>query len=1051
MLQLTNIRKSYTTASFTQKALDGVSIAFRENEFVAVLGPSGSGKTTMLNIVGGLDQYDSGDLIIDGTSTKKYRDRDWDTYRNNRIGFVFQSYNLIPHQTVLANVELALTLSGVGRNERRQRATDALKRVGLSDHIHKRPNQLSGGQMQRVAVARALINDPEILLADEPTGALDSTTSTQIMELLTEIAKERLVIMVTHNPELAEEYATRTINLFDGKVTHDSDPFHPVTGSTTTDRPIRHASMSFLTAIALSFNNLMTKKGRTIMTAVAGSIGIIGIAAILSLANGVNNYIKTIEEETLSLYPLQIESTGFDMMSFFNVHVDVPGDDTDGGDEGDSDEAEEADDLTISEMRIVADMISGVRNNDLKSLKSYFEGEGNRIHDYTNLIMYDYGVTPLIYSNEATGTQRQVNPNNSLDAIMGGGMLNSSLGAIAGLATGSGVMNVFFPMIDSLDMLEAQYDVVAGRWATEPDEAVLVLAPGGVVSDFVLFSMGLRDQREFDDMVRAVVNDEEIVIEGEPLEFTPEELMDVTFKIVNRANTFTHDVDHDLWISRAEDEAFMQEQIEQGTVLRIVGVVEQAEDGITMLQPGIAYSPRLQEFLIDEARNTDVVKAQLKNPELNILSGRTFADELENPERGGVDFESLLGFDAAALDEALGGLGGGFDASALAVDTSALSGAFEFDPSAMGDVPPMDIGQVIGGLDVDVNEAALEALMGALMMDFIGSSYYNPLAPPEEAIAAFAEYLNSPQAQAIIAAGIGNVIDVEQLNAQLQATLTIYMMSVMQTVLGAMEAQIVGAMTTMMNGLTSNLAGAFSGFGGLGDAFAGLMDFDIDEEQVRALMMAMLAGENTTFEGNLRKFDYADLAKPTRIDIYPRDFESKEEITQILEDYNERMEAEGREEQVITYTDFVGAIMSSVTTIINMIGYVLIAFISISLVVSSIMIGIITYVSVLERRKEIGILRSIGASKGDIGRVFNAETLIVGLAAGVLGVGSVALGTIPVNAIVEQVLGVSRITILPWQAAAILVAISMFLSFVAGLIPSSAASRKDPVEALRSE
>ena len=1089
MLQLINISKSYTTASFTQKALDDVSISFRENEFVAVLGPSGSGKTTLLNIVGGLDQYDSGDLVIDGVSTKEYKDRDWDIYRNNRIGFVFQSYNLIPHQTVLANVELALTLSGVGKSERRERAIDALERVGLGDHIHKKPNQLSGGQMQRVAVARALINDPEILLADEPTGALDTSTSAQIMDLLKEIAKERLIIMVTHNPELAEEYANRTINLRDGQVTHDSNPFHPTALTDgAEDKPIRRTSMSFLTAISLSFNNLMTKKGRTIMTAVAGSIGIIGIAAILALANGVNGYIKNIEEETLSLYPLTIESTGFDIGSMFMAM----GGEFSMASERDDGESEGSDRL-IPETKIVVNMISGIQNNDLASLKKYLDSENDSIDEYVNIISYGYDIKPLIFSNEASGTQRQINPNTSLSGLVGGGMLGGSMGEFAAGITSGSATNAFQEMLDSIEMLDTQYDIVEGRWATEYDECVLVLGPTGGVSDFVLYAMGLRDQSEFDDMVKAIINDEELVVDEERLEFTPEELMGVTFKIVNRADTYAKDKEHNVWLSKVDDTQFMKPLIEKGTTLHIVGIVKESKEGNAhALMPGLAYSPRLQEYLIKEAAKTEIVKEQLANPGLNVISGRTFQDEIDNPENSSLDFSSLFDFDENALNDAfkfdmpnldlnMSGMDRtSLDMSALAnldIDLSGLDlSGIELDPSLMPEMPQIDFESILSEISIQPNPAAMEQVMSNLMAGYMASSLFDPTDIP----GSFLAYMELPEAQAILMGGLADVVDQGALEKQIQEALQKQMADAMNAYIGAMMTQYMAAiedqittqltqvMTTVMTQmmeqamnqimgqisgqLNSSLAGLSNAFNFDTNLFEDAFEFDIDPTQLRELMMSALSLENNTFESNLRKFDYADFDKPTSINIYPKDFDSKAEVITILDNYNARMEEQGYEDKVISYTDFVGTLMKSVTTIINMISYVLVAFVSISLFVSSIMIGIITYISVLERKKEIGILRSIGASKGDIGRVFNAETLIVGLSAGLIGVGITGLATIPINYFIgERMLNVSNITILPWQAAGVLVLISMGLSLIAGIIPSSAASRKDPVEALRSE
>lgn len=1059
MLQLLDIRKSYKTADFTQTALDSVSIAFRDNEFVAILGPSGSGKTTMLNIIGGLDHYDSGNLIIDGISTERYKDRDWDTYRNNRIGFVFQSYNLIPHQTILANVELALTLSGVSRSERKQRAKDALIQVGLGDHINKKPSQLSGGQMQRVAVARALINDPEILLADEPTGALDSTTSVQIMELLTEIAKDRLVIMVTHNPELAEEYATRTVNLRDGSIIGDTDPFEPTEeDEKVSEKPIRRTSMSFFTAIALSFNNLMTKKGRTLMTAFAGSIGIIGIAAILALANGVNNYIKSVEEETLTVYPLSIESTGFDMTSMM---AGMMGSSDDSGDSEDSnntanfmsfgdDDPEGEESNTVSETKALANMFSRIGSNDLKALKEFLDSGESGIEEHTNLITYGYGITPRIYSSDTEEGIRQVNPNTAFNALSAGSM-SGMAGEYASMVTSGSNTNIFSKMLNNPSLLETQYDVVAGRWPEKYDEVILVLNYSGGVSDLTLYTMGLRDPKELDEMVNEVANNEDVEVPLEELEFSYDEIMDVTFKMIDVADTYEKDTEYNVWKDKSDDAEFMKNLVDNGEELKIVGIVKPNPDAsATSLTPGICYTSDLPIHLIENAAETEIVKEQLANPELNVISGRTFEDERENPDRESLDFASMITVDSEAITAAFS-----FNADAIQVDTSGFSN-LSFDPSSVSSVPPLDLESMLGDIDVDVPESEVNALISEVMNGFI--PYYlskvDPLDPfdPDKAVDLFTEYLYTPEVQKLITERVGKFVDSSGIIEQVQSTMQKYMESTMQTYMAAfsksMQQQITSAMSTTMNQLSANMAGAMSVDE---EAFANAFQFNMDEKELQELMMSFMTTTETTYDSNLTKLGYADLDKPASIDIYPKDFASKEEIITILDSYNDRMEQDGEDDKVIVYTDLVGTLMSSVTDIVNMISYVLVAFVAISLVVSSIMIGIITYISVLERKKEIGILRSIGASKGDISRVFNAETLIVGLVAGLIGVGLTALACIPANIIIYEGFGVANVAALPWEAAAILVGISMFLSFVAGLIPSSAASRKDPVEALRSE
>ncbi|MBN2840278.1 MAG: ABC transporter ATP-binding protein/permease [Coriobacteriia bacterium] len=1117
MLQLHSISKSYTTADFTQVALDDVSIAFRDNEFVAILGPSGSGKTTLLNIVGGLDHYDSGNLVIEGVATEDYRDRDWDTYRNNRIGFVFQSYNLIPHQTVLANVELALTLSGVSRLERRRRAIDALEQVGLKDHVHKKPNQLSGGQMQRVAIARALINDPEILLADEPTGALDTRTSAQVMALLTEIANDRLVIMVTHNPELAESYATRTINLLDGRIADDSDPYWPEADTTRwSQKSIRKTSMSFLTAMALSFNNLMTKKGRTLMTAFAGSIGIIGIAAILALANGVNDYIASVEEDALSLYPLTIQSQGMDFTSLFAASGDM----AEGMDEGGS-SAGAASDSTdseavgadVRELRMMTRMFESVGSNDLAALKVYLDGNGGGINDQVNLIQYSYNVTPQIFSQDTSDGVRQVNPDTTFSALGFGAASSSNALMASGMNT-----NVFGELVDDIAMIEGQYDVVAGRWPGAYNETVVVLTPNGGVSDFMVYAMGLRDAAELDAMVEQMVNDEEIVTPGDTKSYTYDQLMGVSFKLVNATDYYAYDEQYDVWTDKRTDTEYLKRLVENGEDISVVGVI-QAKDGATAtaLQPGIYYTSALTARLVEEAAEAEIVRMQLSEPATNVFSGRTFLDEEENPDGSEFDLASLVTVDEDAISSMFS-----FDASQLAFDPSALDISmedFSLDPSAM---PALDPADLLAGLDLDdalagldltegLGEIDLEAALADIdfaaliegidfsvdaeqvadvanrmvqgYLEFCTAGGLDPvdtetnfplflastdgqaiLAEAESLLGGAETGLSELQSRllAALAESLGDAVQSQvdavsaEIGEQLQASMATYMQQVFSTLaeeitaeLGsALQEQIGAALESSMGQLTSNMSGLMDIDA---DAFGEIFEFNMDEGELTQLMLSMMVTEQSSYDGNLAKLGYADFAKPSSIDIYPVDFESKGRVIEILDGYNEQMEAEGADDKVITYTDIVGTLMSSVTDIVNVVSYVLVAFVAISLVVSSIMIGVITYISVLERIKEIGILRSIGASKRDIRRVFNAETLIVGLVAGLLGIGVTSLLIIPANAVIQANFDIENVAILPGIAAAALVVISMGLTFLAGLIPSSAASRKDPVEALRSE
>ena len=1043
MLQLRNIRKAYTTGSFTQTALDDVSISFRDSEFVAILGPSGSGKTTLLNIIGGLDHYDTGDLVIDGISTKEYKDRDWDTFRNNRIGFVFQAYNLIPHQTILANVELALTLSGVSRAERRTRALDALRKVGLGDHVGKKPSQLSGGQMQRVAIARALINDPEILLADEPTGALDSKTSVQIMDLLTEIANDRLVIMVTHNPELAEQYATRIVNLADGVIRSDSDPFDPAPEDMrASKKQVRRTSMSFLTALSLSWNNLLTKKGRTLMTAFAGSIGIIGIAAILSLANGVNSYIANVEEETLSEYPLSIENQGFDMTSLMTMGMGAQGGSSGSGNSQDAGQIGssngDADGGTVGESKMVTGMFGSIGSNDLASLKDYLDNGDSGIDQYVNSIEYGYNITPQLFSSDTEDGVRQVNPDKSFSSI-GFGSATSTNGIMSSMMS----TNVFYEMPSDPDLYQDQYDVVAGTWPQSYNDIVLVLTPNGKVSDFMLYTMGLRNHSELDDMVRAFANEEEVNAPNDYMTLTYDQLMGVTFKLVAATDYYRYDSDYHVWKNKSDDADYMRDLVNSGEDVHICGIVKpKAGAKITSLQTGFYYTSDMVSHIIDEAADSQIVKDQLADSATNVFTGKSFVEEAD-AEDSNFDMSSLFTIDGNKLQAAFQ-----IDSDALSVDMSSLdlSGAASDLPAA----PEMDPSEFQVSGQPTINKEAAAALMAAVEKDYF--AYYSEQVQQGKPAPSFNEYFATERAQKLVSDALPGIIDTSEMQAEfaqkIQAYLQATMSSYMNQVVSALQTQMQAAMTQVMGQLSANMATAMHVDE---SAFADAFQMNMDEKELTELMMSLMSSETTSFDGNLNKLGYADYAKPASIDIYPKDFESKQSVIDILDGYNDKMKAEGEDDKAVSYTDIVGALMSSVTTIVNMISYVLVAFVAISLVVSSIMIGVITYISVLERKKEIGILRSIGASKGDIGRVFNAETVIVGLVAGLIGIGVTALGCIPANAIVYALFDVPNVAILPWQAAVILVAISVFLTFLSGLIPSSAASRKDPVEALRSE
>lgn len=1079
MLELNDICKRYVTAGFTQVALDHVSVAFRDSEFVAVLGPSGSGKTTMLNIVGGLDHFDEGDLVIDGISTRRYKDRDWDAYRNNRIGFVFQSYNLIPHQTILANVELALALSGVGRAERRRRALDALARVGLADHVNKRPSQLSGGQMQRVAIARALINDPEILLADEPTGALDSATSVQVMDLLKEVARDRLVIMVTHNPELAHQYATRIVELADGRITADSDPFDPATAPRHEAKRARRTSMSFLTALGLSFNNLMTKKGRTIMTAFAGSIGIIGIAAILALANGVNEYIAKVEEDTLSSYPLTISKQSMDISGMLSEDAG-PGDGGAAPEAGEGDGEKDADGQ-IPEFMMLTDMFASVGSNDLSGLKSYLETNPEGLDEDVNAIQYDYGLTPLVYKADTSGGAVQLNPNALSTAMTGG----ASGTATAGMSTGG--MSVFNEMIDDQELLESQYDVVAGRWATAADECVLVLTQSGRISDYTLYGIGVLDPAELTKMVNSAMSGTagDNTVEREDVDFTYDDALGLSFKVIAPTDAYRKNEETGGWTNMSSDEQFMASAVDNGLDLHVVGVVRPNESSdAKALSAGIAYTPELTLELMDRAASSQIVQQQLADPEVDVFTGKSF-DTLQEEARQGVDLESLFTVDEDRLRSAFSfdtsGLAAGFDPSGLdlsglSVDLSGVADSIDVESLVAG-VPAPDFSSI---LDQELSDPALTTeqleevatLGGQLAQDFVAwwGANAGALDPEDPDLAQkvagyFEQYLATEGAQAILAqidavagpAVRGRVEEIVRgyVSNDLAPYLQGFMQSMSSQIGSAISSQLQAAMTQVLSQYASQAAASLSNlqdaFSVDVDALSSAVQFNMDAEDLTSLMESYANASQLTYDNNLQTLGYATPDDPAAIEIYPRDFEAKERVIDVIDAYNDQQRAAGNEEGVITYTDYMGVIMGSVTDIVNMISLVLIAFVSISLVVSSIMIGIITYISVLERKKEIGILRAIGASKGNVASVFNAETFIEGLISGLFAIAVVVAVSVPVNAWVLADYNVENIMSLPWTSAAVLVCISVVLTLVAGLIPSSAASRRDPVEALRSE
>ena len=1084
MLDLRDICKRYVTQSFTQVALDSVSLSFRDNEFVAILGPSGSGKTTMLNVIGGLDHFDSGDLLIDGISTKDFSDRDWDAYRNNRIGFVFQSYNLIPHQTILENVELALTLTGVGHAERRQRAREALEKVGLDEHINKRPSQLSGGQMQRVAIARALINDPEIVLADEPTGALDSTTSVQVMDLLKDVARDRLVIMVTHNPELAYRYATRIVTLADGKITDDSDPFDATEAARREAKPTRKTSMSFVTALGLSARNLMTKKGRTAMTAFAGSIGIIGIAAILALSNGVNGYIKKVEEDTLSSYPLTISKQDYDLSSMMggNGTADEEASKGEGSSDGATGGKAKGTD-TIPVVTAVKDMFASVKSNDMTSFKTWLDDGGNGIDKEVNAIQYGYGVTPVVYRlNEGDEKPVRLVPNAMTEAMSGGA---SSAATVSMESMGTSVFN---EMIDDQSLLDSQYDVVAGHWPTSANEAVMVLSSRGTVGDYTLYSIGALDIDELNGLVNsAMTADGRVETPKSGTDFTYDDALSTTFKVLSPADAYRKNEETGMWTDMSGDADFMAAKVADGIDVRIVGVVRPNETAnASALSPGIAYTHTLTCQLMKRAADSQIVQEQLAHPETDVFTGKTF-DELQGEAKQGVDLGSMFSvdeaalksafsFDASALSGAAGGVDlSGIDLSGLNIDLSGVGKDIDFS-DIMAKTPAPDFSGIFDGLELAPEQMKqVGTLANQLFEGFLRSDQFKELTPDDlkdasKLAAAFSTYLeNDTAAQQILAQlkALGGDALAERLRQAMtdyvQKQLAPYLQQAMDQVMKAISEQIAstvssqlkagaaGLMDQMATQMSSSFANLASAMHVDASAFAHAIHFNMDAEDLSSLMMSYAKASKLTYDNNLTTLGYADEADPISVKIFPRDFEAKERVLDHIDAYNKQVKAAGHDEQAISYTDYMGIIMGSVTDIVNTISLVLIAFVSISLVVSSIMIGIITYISVLERKKEIGILRAIGASKRNVANVFNAETFIEGLIAGVFAIVVVVLVSFPVNAWALAAKQVPNLMSLPVQDALVLIAISVLLTVVAGLLPARSASKKDPVEALRSE
>lgn len=986
MLEIRNIVKDYETGSETVHALKGVSIAFRESELVSILGQSGCGKTTLLNIIGGLDQYTSGDLIINGQSTKQYKSADWDVYRNHSVGFIFQSYNLIPHQSVLSNVELALTLSGVSKAERRRRAKEALEKVGLGNQLNKRPNQMSGGQMQRVAIARALVNDPDILLADEPTGALDSETSIQIMELVKEIAKDRLVIMVTHNPELAEKYSTRIVKLLDGQIVGDSDPFDPAKEPAHSEvrktevTKGQKTSMSFLTALSLSKNNLMTKKGRTFLTSFAGSIGIIGIALILSLSNGVQEYINSVERSTLASFPVSIQHETVDYTSLMTSMMNV----RDNAEENRDPDRIYTNDISTEMMKT---MLSEMQTNNLAEFKEYLESDPDGISASIEEIQYSYDSNLYIYGHSADGDIMQINPSTVMSAMMGQSMADnvSQMTSTYSSLMGSSSMSSYdaFRELLSTDMLKTEYEVLAGRLPEAYNEVVVLVTDRNELSDVTLYTLGLRDQGELEGMMSSVMAGESFDLDTGDLSFSYDDLMGMEFSMLT-APEFYQKNDDGTWTDMRSDSEFMEQAAENGLKLKVVGILKPDADSLisSTNSGGIGYTHALTEYMIDKTNSSELVKAQKENPDVDVFTGIEFPKADEEEEQPMSQSEAMEMLAGMLTEEQRTKLNEG----------------------------------IMAALTEEQQAQIQSAMMGMVSDEQMNSIMMGVLTP---------EQLTQLQSGADVNSLLTDA-QKAQMSAQIAASLT---------------AEQNAELSTMMNGMVDPTK--------MYTIFMQVLTTD----QLRQLMDMTKEPETTdaTYDGNLKLLGVAELSEPSSMKIYATDFESKEKITQLIEKYNDSKIADDNQADVINYTDYVGLMMSSVSDIINAISYILIAFVAISLIVSSIMIGIITYISVLERTKEIGILRAMGASKRDISNVFNAETLIVGFSAGVIGIAVTLLLNIPINIIIENITGIANVALLPWQGGVILVVISMLLTLIAGLVPAGVAAKKDPVEALRTE
>ena len=1084
MLQIKNISKQYKTGDLVQIALNNVSLNFRENEFVSILGPSGSGKTTLLNIIGGLDRYDKGNLIINNVSTKRYKDRDWDSYRNHTVGFVFQSYNLIPHQTVLANVEMALTIGGISKRERKRRALKALDEVGLKEQAHKKPNQMSGGQMQRVAIARALVNNPDILLADEPTGALDTETSVQVMELLKQVAKNRLVVMVTHNPELAEEYSTRIVKLRDGKIIDDSNPF--IVDDAMLEKPkhknLGKASMSIFTALSLSLNNLLTKKGRTILTAFAGSIGIIGIALILSLSTGFKNYIDKIQEDTLTSYPLTVQSETMDATSLL---LSMSG----------TDEKEKVKEDTVKERQNIADMFATVGKNDLKSFKKYIEDNQAKVDEMVSLVNYSYSVTPTIYTKNEDEELLKLNPSDFLTSLMGGGSSSAST-----MMSASGT-TVFSELVEDKKMLEEHYKLLKGKWPEKYNEVILILPEENGITDLLLYGLGLRDLDELEDMIAKIMKGEKVDEKSKPLEFTYDELMNLELKLIDPSSTYKYNKKYKLYESMEADTEFMEDVYDNSVDIKIVGIVCPTEGNSVSLLSGIGYTKDLTKYVINKASESEIVKKQLADEDINVFSGKSFDDK---SEKSGLDFQDMVSIDEKMLSEAFGVKISEKDIEKMTKGyMSEISSAITTDTAKAQKAFLDTLSTITKNLLNDYiakNETAGVAVIKLSDVDSIVSSHMKKdstkklltsledkyLVPQETFSDMYSQLINGFLKQYIMMMTPGtsnettdgetenntgeniteeNPDDTGSVTVEPSAMLvkdavnTMVEAFVSQAEIKEVAAQIAAGMTeatmqktilSKVGELTAELMGSMADAFNVDESkFAKAFKFEMDEAELQRLFKAMSSTSVENADTNLLTLGYQDLEEPASISFYFKDFDSKELFIDFIAEYNTKMEKED-EDKVIQYADITGLLMSSVKTIVDSVSYVLIAFVSISLIVSSIMIGIITYISVLERTKEIGILRAIGASKKNISSIFNAETFIIGLFSGILGIGTTLLLLIPINAVIHSI-NTDITAVLPTTGAIVLVVLSVILTLIGGLIPSKQAAKKDPVLALRSE